>query len=438
MASLPPDTIQVKRKRGSDEDAVDFLRLEESKRSRSSDDWVYQRKQVDGGRATTLKAEPSAPVIQPTREGDESRLLRHPRKPTQAPARNDATTSGATPVAPTTSSQPTTDRIRRFHLARSNSPQPAAGAGVSKKRAVPAVFIERGAKKQRETLKTVIQERNVTPTEPPKPAGGSEPPEPSNSADEKPPAPSPVKYKRPGNRASTYTPNNKPALPPSMRGRENTDMDALAESMDAWTLDEITKNLNRMKEQSTTSKYSPATSRFKPKAPKQRYFERHPESLAQRGRGKAAVQQAPAGPTAMDVDAGVGDTTDEEDYVLETYERVPAERLRDQTVPAHRVGLLVFDTEPDMVEFFYGNEGDSDEDLAEGDEDENAENHYTADYPEDELDSDDELDRNPYGYTNQNDSDMEEYDERDYEDEGFENGNPVGGFRGQINGEWTP
>jgi hypothetical protein len=157
-----------------------------------------------------------------------------------------------------------------------------------------------------------------------------------------------------------------------MRARENTDMDALAQSMDAWTLDEITKNLNRMQEQSTTSKYSPATSRFKPKAPKQRYFERHPESLAQRGRGKAGAQQAPAGTTAMDVDAGVGDTTDEEDYVLETYERVPAERLRDQTVPAHRVGLLVFDTEPDMVEFFYGNEGDSDEDVAEGDEDENG------------------------------------------------------------------
>lgn len=73
----------------------------------------------------------------------------------------------------------------------------------------------------------------------------------------------------------------------------------------------------------------------------------------------------------MDIDVE-GASTDDEDYVLETYERVPAERLRDQAVPAHRVGLLVFDTEPDMVEFFYGNESDSEEDYLEDDEDENG------------------------------------------------------------------
>jgi hypothetical protein len=48
------------------------------------------------------------------------------------------------------------------------------------------------------------------------------------------------------------------------------------------------------------------------------------------------------------------------------------------------------------------------------------------------------LDRNAYGYTNQNDSDMEEYDERDYDDEGFDNGDGVGSLRRQINAEWTP
>ena len=44
-----------------------------------------------------------------------------------------------------------------------------------------------------------------------------------------------------------------------------------------------------------------------------------------------------------------------------------------------------------------------------------AENHYTADYPDDEVDSDDEYDRNAYHYRNKNASDDEEYDENDEE-----------------------
>lgn len=42
-----------------------------------------------------------------------------------------------------------------------------------------------------------------------------------------------------------------------------------------------------------------------------------------------------------------------------------------------------------------------------------AENHPSADYPEDEVDSDDEFGRNPYFYRNRNASDAEEFDEDD-------------------------
>lgn len=42
-----------------------------------------------------------------------------------------------------------------------------------------------------------------------------------------------------------------------------------------------------------------------------------------------------------------------------------------------------------------------------------AENHYTADYPDDEVASDDEFDRNPYHYRTHNASDLEEFDEND-------------------------
>jgi hypothetical protein len=220
-----------------------------------------------------------------------------------------------------------------------------------------------------------------------------------------------------------------------MRNREDKNLDELAREMDAWTLDEISKGLGKMEEQSSTSKYSPAKSRFKPKAPKQRYFERHPESLASTSSpaDKAAQQQPAAATAAAEIDAQ--SSTDEEDYVLETYERVPADRLRDHEVPAHLIGLLVFDTDPEEIEFFYGLEGDSGDDLDDDDEDSNgsvfctldwysrqltshvAEDYYAADYPDEDLDWDDEFNRNPYRYLNQNASDMEEFDERDYDDE---------------------
>lgn len=46
-----------------------------------------------------------------------------------------------------------------------------------------------------------------------------------------------------------------------------------------------------------------------------------------------------------------------------------------------------------------------------------AENHYTADYPEDEVDSDDEYGRQAYMYRHGNNSDEEEFDETLYEEE---------------------
>ncbi|KAG7290526.1 hypothetical protein NEMBOFW57_000529 [Staphylotrichum longicolle] len=423
MAGLPPETIQVKRKR-----------LERSKRSRSGDGrWVYQRKQVDVEHVS-IAAEtsaPATPIIQPTREGDEDRrLIRHPHQPTKASVLDDGTTTKAVPEPPAAPEEPTPTitshpSIRRFHLSRSNSPQPTGG--VSKKRTVPAVFVERGAKKQRETLKAIIQEHNVTSTGPPKPQGDSQSETRLSSTDEESAAteqPNPVKYKRPGARAATTAPKTKPTLPPSMRDRENSNMDELARVMDSWTIDEITKNLERMEEQSTKSKYSPAKSRFKPKAPKLRYHERHPEYLAEKQR-EAAAHHTGTPAAVMDVDGM--DTSDDEDYVVETYERVPAERLRDQAVPAHRVGLLVFDTEPDMADFFYGNESDSEDEFPEDEEDENAENYYAADYPDEDLDWDDEFDRNAYHYVNQNASDMEEFDERDFVDDVWERSDEKGG-----------
>lgn len=47
-----------------------------------------------------------------------------------------------------------------------------------------------------------------------------------------------------------------------------------------------------------------------------------------------------------------------------------------------------------------------------------AENHYTADYPEDEVDSDDEYNRAAYHYRTRNTSDDEEFDYDLYSSDG--------------------
>lgn len=339
------------------------------------------------------------PTIQPTKKGDEHRLRGVTNKGRDVPAAARGSTPSSTPKSTgssetvttaqsegQTTDQPPSDRIRRFHLSKASSLQ--LTSGVSKKRSAPAVFVERDAKKQRESLKSLVEERNITVTE--HSLKGLE--WTAAPASQAPPA----KLKRPGLRArtkpttsasvaessktGTQTETSKSEsqtktskLPPSLRNRESdADMNQLARIMDSWTLEEITKNLDRMEEDKTTSKFSapsPYKSRFRPKAPKLRWFERHPEAAAQQ------QQKAVKGAENMNIDVAVadGDVADsDDDYIIETYERVPIERLHEKNVPEDKVGLLVFDSEPDMVEFFYGNEEDSDDQFPEDEEDENG------------------------------------------------------------------
>ena len=150
-------------------------------------------------------------------------------------------------------------------------------------------------------------------------------------------------------------------------------MDELAREMESFALDQIASNLARIEADSAKEKAreamakarqapnsSPDKSRFRPKVPAQRWAERHAEDVARAGVDSVS-------PALSDH----GSSTDEEDYVVETYQRVPASRLRDQAVPPHRVGLLVFDNEPER-EDFYGNEDDSSDEFPEDEEDENC------------------------------------------------------------------
>ena len=200
----------------------------------------------------------------------------------------------------------------------------------------------------------------------------------------------------------------------------------LAAEMQAYTLEEISRTLAAQEPPKPEPKpiSSPAskqtTSRFKPKKPAMRYAERHPE-------------EKPVGDTAMEIDEPfIEDEDVDGEYIIDTYVRIPAEALE---VEEHQknFGLLVLDSQPDIDEF-YREEEDSDEEEEDEEEDENgipffmhfgsrlnllmfiiAENHYTADYPDEEVASDDEYDRNAYHYRTGNASDLEEFDEDDDE-----------------------
>lgn len=145
---------------------------------------------------------------------------------------------------------------------------------------------------------------------------------------------------------------------------------------------------------------SPPKLKYLPKSPVRRYKDRFPQQAA-----KLAVQDA----DAMDVD----------DYVYDTYVREEVLPDVDGKVPENTgtVGIIVLKEEDE--EWWMGDD-DSDREYATDEEDENAEDYYANDYPEDELSSDDEFDRDPYQKNYRHGSDDEEYDLND--DEGVYSG----------------
>jgi hypothetical protein len=140
-------------------------------------------------------------------------------------------------------------------------------------------------------------------------------------------------------------------------------------------------------------------SKHKPRAPAQRFAERHPEKAA-----AFAAQNGADDPDAMDID------TDE--YVYDTYVREALMPDADGKLPepTGTVGFLVIGEED---EDWWNGEDESDKEFDTDDEDENAEDYYANDYPEDELDEDDEYDRNLYQSAYRRGSDDEDFNGQD-------------------------
>lgn len=398
--------------------------VEGSKRSKTNlsgqDSWVYRRKQE----TDDTTSQPTVPTIQTTKEGDEKRRI---IKPLPRPrSQRISPTPDATQPTPTTK-EPT---LRRFHLSKSSVPQAATTGPGSKKRASTAVFVERSSKRKSLNNKPLeysqpANVQNGPPAVQPKPSAGytyQEPPpaDPNDTGVKR-------SFKRPGTRRFQPAPAGEslkagashPALPPSLVKRDvNVDMDQLAQEMDAYTLNAITSLLNKQDE--ADAKAAERKAKFKPHAPALRYAQRHPEAAAA---ASAPTKSATPQPTAtipapMDDDEDIEMLdSDSEDYVIEQYYRVPASRLNEEEVSATTVGLLVFDSEPDKIDFFFGTEDDEEFEFPEDEDDENHENYYAADYPDEDLEWDDELDRNPYEYRTGNASDREEFDAEEFVDD---------------------
>jgi hypothetical protein len=162
------------------------------------------------------------------------------------------------------------------------------------------------------------------------------------------------------------------------------------------------------REESGTPVRSPSKT-IKPKAPKLRYRDRHPE--------KASGLNA-SGADAMEVD--------NDEYVYDTYVREIMLPDADGKMPEPQgtIGFIVISEED---EEWWNGDDESDREFDTDDEDENAEDYYANDYPEDELSSDDEFGRDPYQYRG-GDGD-EEYD---LGDDDVESGDEKAPFRQTV------
>ncbi|KAL1605255.1 hypothetical protein SLS60_004799 [Paraconiothyrium brasiliense] len=127
-----------------------------------------------------------------------------------------------------------------------------------------------------------------------------------------------------------------------------------------------------------------------------------PTGPARRSKPQQVPTLAVQDPDAMDID----------DYVIDTYVREELMSDADGNMPEHEgiIGYIILKEED---EEWWNGEDESDREFDSDGDDENAEDYYANDYPEDELSSDDEFDRDPYQRKYRHGSDDEEYDLND-------------------------
>lgn len=147
-------------------------------------------------------------------------------------------------------------------------------------------------------------------------------------------------------------------LPQSLMNRHDEDMNKIAADMNEWVLREVGASLQQIEDEKKAEK-----SRFKPKAPAKRYQERHPQVISTQD------ADTPMSNTAQATDVSDEDG-DEEDWVIEEYVRIPANKMASDISPSD-VGFLVLEGDADNL-LFFGPQNDDEDDLGEDEEDENG------------------------------------------------------------------
>jgi hypothetical protein len=144
--------------------------------------------------------------------------------------------------------------------------------------------------------------------------------------------------------------------------------------------------------------------KYKPRAPKLRFKDRHPALAAKLAAENQAVEESKIVETVEAMD---------EDYVYDHFIREivmeDSVAVTNAAVDHDAVGFIVLSEED---EAFWFDTDESDREFDTDEDDENAEGYYANDYPEDELSSDDEYDRDAYQYYR----DVEEEDEYEVDD----------------------
>ncbi|KAG5959902.1 hypothetical protein E4U58_004817 [Claviceps cyperi] len=400
--SIPPQIIRVKRKRDV-ETPVTFLQFDEdSKRQQSVRNWAYQRRDTTVSQSA-VDSKATQPVI-------------HVSEPGEARKRKKVQDEGHEPQISEKPSDASTEpqEPRRFHVSRAmfakrvNETQ-ESGAISKTTRHKSAVFVESTRKKlksrRRRNLAVSpspeqVASRAITPDVPPE-----------ETVVEHRQLKKPGVSRKPGSVATSQQPLNRKPLPDLSASRLEEDLDKITNDMNQWVLNELGANLQKME-----SDRQPL--RFKPKSPAKRFHERHPELAAQtpaKSQGDAVANEVDGNEDDDDDDDDEDDENNDGKWLYDEYVRIPAHSVA-VDVSSTEVGILVLGEEEESV-LFFGSALDEDDELGEDDEDENAENYYAADYPENEVDSDDEFGRQAYMYRHGNNSDDEEFDEILYEEQ---------------------
>lgn len=345
---------------------------------------MYQRQNEKATVAESIPLPTQAPVIHTSRRGRQATAFHGSSGDGQVhPGQDNATSTTATSSSTNALDSASTSEPepRRFHMSREDMLLAALGpypieshAGTSKKRSAPALFVERKIKRiSSERLHAASNAAPGTPTTADTPTGAVE----AMDVD----VPSVRKFKKPGAAklaARQSLTQGKPDLPKSMTNRWNVDMEQMTADMADFAMQLIARNLKEEAEKSKAEaekskareekskaenalSSTPSRLKYKPKPPVKSHVERHSEGAAQADQDMA--------------DVDVENSDSDNDYIIETYVRVPASSMGDDVRP-QSVGLLVFDAEPD-VEYFYAEEDSSEDEFAEDEEDENGMFYFT-------------------------------------------------------------